>query len=73
MCGIKGCKRVPYKGRLCLAHWKMVPENDRMRAWLDSVTAAHRIAAKSHARFLRELQARLRSEAVAARGEKVSR
>lgn len=72
-CGIKGCARRPFKGKLCRAHWQMVPYDDKARIAIDGMIASHEIARRAHARLLRELQARLTSEAKAARGEKVSR
>jgi hypothetical protein len=62
-CKIKGCTRTRYKGHLCRGHWQMVPAIDRLDLSIATMTAAHRTAAKGHARFLRELQARLRKTA----------
>jgi hypothetical protein len=58
-CGINGCKRHSYKGRLCRMHWAMVPQGDKMRLMIDSMEAQRRVAERHHRRFLRELQARL--------------
>jgi len=62
-CKIKGCKRTAYKGSLCRGHWNMVPQNDKVQLMADTMIAAHNTAAKYHRRFLRELQARLKSAA----------
>jgi len=62
VCGIRGCTRSAYKGPLCQTHWRMVPMGDRQQIVVDTMIASHRIAAKHHRRFRRELQARLDAE-----------
>src|SRR5437763_13361484 len=58
-CGIKGCKRHSYKGRLCRLHWQMVPTTDKVRLTVACMEAQMREADRQHRRFLRDLQAKL--------------
>lgn len=58
-CGIKGCTRHSYKGRLCRKHWSMVPQSDKITMMVAAMDAQMRAAQRHYPRFLRELQARL--------------
>jgi hypothetical protein len=61
-CGIKGCKRNAYKGRLCRAHYAMVPQDERMGAALDAIQASMQASARRQRRYLRIVRDLLRAE-----------
>jgi len=58
-CGIQGCERHSYKGRLCRKHYAMVPYMQKMTLMIEAAEASAKVAARHHRRFLRELQASL--------------
>lgn len=62
-CGIKGCKRNAYKGRLCRAHYAMVPQSERSGAMLDAITASMQASARRQRRYLRIVRDLLRDGA----------
>ena len=43
-CVVPGCAKAASKGRLCRAHWEMVPGGDRMKVMLDAMHAQRRAA-----------------------------
>jgi hypothetical protein len=53
LCGIKGCKRHAYKGRLCRKHYDLVPYSERVGAYMVGVNAQMRAVARHHRRYLR--------------------
>ena len=61
-CVVPACVKGASKGRLCRAHWEMVPAGDRMQVMLDAMRAQRRAADRAHRRLERELIARLRSK-----------
>ena len=64
-CGVKGCERVAHRGDLCRTHWQMVPYEDRQRVAIQSMIAAHNVAKREHARFLRLVRAKVKEQAAA--------
>jgi hypothetical protein len=66
LCGIAGCKRHAYKGRVCRKHYALVPHELRMGAWIAGVTAEMRAVERHRRRYLpavRELLAEADSKA----------
>jgi hypothetical protein len=55
-CGIKGCTRHAFKGRMCRLHYGMVPASSKIAVMIECMTAQRRIADKHHRRMLRELR-----------------
>ena len=60
-CGIAGCKRHSYKGRLCRKHYAMVPHSSKMKLTMACWDAQFRTCSRHYARMLRELRATLKA------------
>ena len=58
-CGIKGCTRHSYKGRLCREHYRMVPLRDKQELMFACMEASMATAARFHRRFLRDVRRRV--------------
>lgn len=61
LCGIAGCKRHAYKGRICRKHYALVPYSSRMQLTMDCYRAQLAAARRGHSRMLRELRVALKS------------
>lgn len=51
-CGIAGCNRSAYKGRLCRKHYAMVPYSERSKTMIAVTNAQMHEARKAHKRYL---------------------
>ena len=56
-CGIKGCKRSSYKGRLCRKHYELVPWELKIGLYCHCIAAEMRAAERWHRRYLPAVRA----------------